>query len=208
MCAEMRTSSTRRRGVSLMELLVAIALGGVAVSVGAATLSVLVDSAERQRADAVNAISTVAARRVMTDWIASASLGDASADTFRGERRDIAGEPADELSFQTLAPTPVGSPAVISLGISRSVTGETAGLVLGARPLRGGTPLRWIVDSSVTALRIEYLVGVDSAARWLPGWISASMLPQAIRISPVRRAGSGRSANEIPLVVSLTPPVR
>lgn len=178
---------TRRRGMTLIELIVALTIGAIAITAGYAAFATLVDHRAAVDDATRSTMRAYAVRHTLTDWLGSARL-DATAPqlaAFRGLSGDRARRPDDELRFLTTARTPLGDgDALVRLYIARDSTGRTLGLAAELTEWMGTRGRIIVLDSTVAGLRIEYQSSMlVSATRWSPSWVSTSLLPAGVRLT-------------------------
>lgn len=172
-----------RRGLTLIELLVALSITGLVMSAGYAALSTMVDHRTRVMA-ATDAVATGAEkRRMVVDWLRGARLnieGDANFEGLPGETED---RPDDALTFVTNMPTPISSDeTVVRLYIDRDEKTPENGLTAALSDRRGGATHRIEIDPRITGLQIRYLSGIFGKRAWLESWVSTTVLPSAVRL--------------------------
>lgn len=196
-----RSLARDTKGVTLIELVVALAITGVAVASGYGALSTLVDGHERsiERSDALLAAAT--ARAALEEWLSGARVLSGSVEpAFRGldGRRGDADD--DEIVFVTAAETPLGTAtARVRLAIDRESGSDERGLAAEFSDLWGEEWTRVLLVPEASELEVRYLSSLPGRRGWLPSWISSSLLPSAIEL----RIGS--SADSLPAL--LQPPV-
>lgn len=181
----------RRAGMTLVELIVAITVGGLALAAGYGALSTMVDLRGRATAATESVARDVAIRRALASWLAGARLtvGESPAE-FNGLDARY-GKLADgELTFLTTAATPIGSAeTVVRLFVDRDSTTRETGLTAELRSWRGTRSQRIEIEPRVVELRFSYLTGVLGGRRWIHGWTSTSMLPAAVELTVSAAAG-------------------
>lgn len=204
-----------RRGMTLLEVTVALAIAGSALASGAAVLGFLAD--EQARPGALPVVSASAVRTTLREWTSQARLateGDAElrgrpGDAARAVRRDAA---SDELTFVTMAPTEVSANGtIVRLFVARDGDVAQRGLVAELTPWRRpGTPTRRALAPDATGLRVRYLSGLFGQRSWLDSWVSTSVLSAAIELritfDSTTIPGSERAARALlgtPLLVPL-----
>lgn len=181
----MRPRRRRRSGVTLIELLVAITVTGMALGAGYGALSwmTLARTNAERTTDAVWRAAAV--RRTITTWLAGATLAlSPDAADFRGVDGERERLDDDALTFRTNAPTPLGTAETdVTLAIDRDERTPQRGLVAllaephGAR--RGVVEL----EPRAVALDAHYLTGVLGATRWSTSWVSTSVLPRGVELT-------------------------
>lgn len=191
--------------MTLMEVVVALAIAGVALAAGATSLGFLAD---QQRNPGIRAIAAAsAARTTLRAWTSQARMttaGDAefrgvpAGHTLGGTRAMLMTPPtpslqlggaADtnvtdgELTFVTAAPTDVATTGTwVHLFVERDSAGAH-GLVAELLPFRGrGTPVRVAIAPSATGLGIRYLGSLAGRRVWQSSWISTSVPPAAVEL--------------------------
>jgi prepilin-type N-terminal cleavage/methylation domain-containing protein len=182
--------SRSRRGMTLLEVTVALAIAGTALVSGAAVLGFLADQSARPATHGI--VSASAVRTTLRDWLAETRLATEGDAEFRGRpgdprvstrRRD---EPTDELTFVTMAPTEVSTTGTIvrlyvahgdGPGLPRH--GLLAELTPWRRP---GTPATRVLSHDASSLRVRYLSSLFGQRGWLDSWVSTSVLPAAVEI--------------------------
>jgi prepilin-type N-terminal cleavage/methylation domain-containing protein len=173
-----------RRGLTLIELLVALTITGLMMGSGYGALSVMVDHRARVMAATDAVASAAAKRRMLTGWLRGARLtieGDATFEGLHGVDED---RPDDALTFVTNAPTPLGSTeTVVHVYIDRDDKTPERGLTVALADRKGGVTRRIEVDPHATGLDIRYLSGLFGKRAWLESWVSTTVLPSAVRLT-------------------------
>ncbi len=175
------------RGFTLLELLVALAIGGAVVLVVHAALAVTTDVAARGRDIADRRLRIEAAQHVLRRWLEAAQVGTGEAGaSFRGRDEASGGVPLDELTFLTLDPVMTtalgGAPARMTLRVGQE------GLIAEYRQVDGRTASRdgpdgtIVLFPAVRGLEIRYLVALGDQYRWFSGWSSRARLPAAVEL--------------------------
>lgn len=173
----------RRRGLTLVELLVALSITGIVMTAGYTALSTMVEHRGRL-VTATDAVATGAAkRRMLITWLRGARLnieGDANFDGLDGENEN---QPDDALTFVTNAPTPISSDeTLVRLHIDRDEKTPERGLTAALSDRRGGKTYRIEIEPGATSLDIRYLSGIFGKRAWLESWVSTTVLPSAVRL--------------------------
>jgi prepilin-type N-terminal cleavage/methylation domain-containing protein len=196
-----------RRGLTLMELVVALAITGLIMVAGFGGFSTMVD----RRATATAAVDRVtgaaAVRRTLTEWLSGAELAiNDEGVRFQGVHGTSDGLPDDELTFRTSARTPLAdAETMVRLFVDRNDSTPERGLV-AQLSLRNGKERRTIeLAPTATTLEIRYLTAFDSARVWMGSWISSTVLPLGVRLQLSNVRGDTLPAL---LVVPLTVPLR
>jgi len=183
-----------RTGMTLIELIVALTITGVALGSGYSAYATLADRrilADHQ-ADAI--ARTAAIRSTLALWIAGARLTVEEDDiVFRSvgaTRRSLTrGLPDDDLTFFTSARTQVGNHGtIVHLFVNHDSAGEH-GLIAELSERAGERHTRIQIDSSVAGLAVELLSNVLGTQSWLPSWVSSTILPAGARVTLLPRPG-------------------
>jgi prepilin-type N-terminal cleavage/methylation domain-containing protein len=172
-----------RRGLTLVELLVALTITGMMMTAGYGALSTMVDHRERVMT-VTDAVSSAAAkRRMLIGWLRGARLTIEGDATFEGLHGVDGEQPDDALTFVTNAPTPLGTgETLVRLFIDRDDKTAERGLSVALSDRKGGSVRRIEIDPHATALEIRYLSALFGSRAWLESWVSTTVLPSAVRL--------------------------
>lgn len=168
-------------GFTLIEVIVALAVGGLVTLTAAATAAAVPDLTARADARLTSTLRAVAVRTQVREWLrASYASRDLSFDAaFTGVDGPQPG--MDALQFALLDPTGDGSGrASILLAIDRR-SDHSSSLVAEVRPEHGPTQRIELV-SGARSLEVRYLYVVSSEPRWFLGWGSEVERPVAVRL--------------------------
>lgn len=181
-----------RRGMTLLEVIVALTVAGAALAAGAAVLGFLTDQQSRTGAQGITSASAV--RSTMRLWTSEARLSTEGDAEFRGvpdgrstvTRLVLAHDDRDaELTFITVAPTDV-SPSGTQVHIHIQKTADSTharGLVAELTPWRrAGAPVIVSLAPNAVAFHARYLSSLFGKPVWQDSWISTSVLPAAVEI--------------------------
>lgn len=177
--------TAHRRGYTLLELAVALAVGGLAMTAGYAALTSLVD----RRARAEEATREVSRahhlRSSLSDWLAGAILETRVVSAgFRGASGARDDLPDDELTFLTSSRTPLGDgTTIVRLYVARTAAGSVAGLAAEFAEWQGPRRQTIILDPAVAGLAIRYASGSFSATGWVADWESTTVLPGGVQVT-------------------------
>lgn len=174
-----------RLGLTLMELIVAITITGMALTGGYATFSSLVDNRSRLAEATEETATASAVRNTIVSWLEGARLTlAASGPRFRGLDGVYQDLEDDALSFLTTSRTPLGTgESIVRIYVDRDDETPQTGLVASIAEWRGTQQATIVMNPDVRSLDIRYLSGVLGSRSWLPSWISATLLPAAIEIT-------------------------
>lgn len=181
-----------RAGLTLIELIVAMAISGLVLSAGYAALSSMTEL-RRTADEATDAVArSSAARRSLVAWLGGARLTVEGRADFRGIDGERDGQPDDALAFLTTAPTPVGmGETLVRIFVDHDPRTPERGLV-GALSDRYGTHSQLIeIEPRAAAMELRYLTGIAGDRQWLASWFSTTVLPQAVELA--LRPASGDS---------------
>lgn len=195
-----------RKGMTLMELVVALVITGMMAAIGAATFSSIIDhrriivgsTSELERASAL--------RDQIRTWMLSGQVQVTTGGATRGLGRATAAAPiastqiqsgsssmantgvtaavagGDEITFITTAPNPANAPSVrMRLFIDADPNTPESGLTLEYQPSTA-TPLKRIqLEPSIGVLTVEFLD--QRLNQWVESTQAASITPIAVRLS-------------------------
>ena len=186
-----------RRGMTLMELVVAIALTGMMAAAGAATFASIIDHRRVIRESTVATERAAATREMIRTWIAASSIliqqGGGPRGLTSGMRASnnpnvigggvtAAVQTGDEITFTTSAITPAASP---NTRVRLFVDGDPNTIEHGlAIEYQGGNaaPLRRMqLDSTIGVMIVEYLD--NRTGRWYPALQASTIQPIAMRFA-------------------------
>lgn len=174
--------TVRRRGFTLIEVMVALVVTGLVVSLAYATLRGGLDIQQRLTVKAADDEALISVRSMLRDALRHALPGvPGGSETFSLlDRVTPAGEPADSMAFLTRGVVP---PFGTSGTWRVSVSVGAGGLQMTAAPVSAGTGLRQHATvPSVTSLDIRAL-GRGVIASWTSGWPDAGVAPQAVTLA-------------------------
>jgi len=175
-----------RRGLTLVELVVALTVTGVTVATGWAALGAVADARERLLARAAADETTRAAlvRRQLVAWIEGAHVtGEEDAPPFQVADHTHRGRADDELRFLTGAATPLGrGPVVVRLLIDRDPRTPETGLVAELEDRWTARRARVELDAAVVALDVRCASAMRGRHEWLASWLSGTVVPQGVEL--------------------------
>lgn len=156
---------------------------GLALTSGYAAFTTLVDRRDASTERATAIARAAAVRAALVSWLGNARLtieeDNIVFQGIDGTKRAESGElPDDELTFLTSAPTPVANHGtIVRLHIDRSEDTPERGLVAELAEWKGTRTERLELVPNVVGLDVHYLSGALGARRWLPSWVSTTLLP-------------------------------
>lgn len=173
-----------RRGLTLLELVVALALTGAAIAAGAGALGTLMDRQEAAAQRAHDDETLAAVRGALMRWIAGARVApDHPALSFRGVDGVADAGADDALSFLTTAETPLGAgETLVELSIDRDSETPEQGLVARLSDPSSQHTIRMQLVPNAVELDLRYFTRTFASGRWFPGWISTTALPSAVEL--------------------------
>lgn len=191
-----------RRGMTLLELTVALVVGGAALAAGGAAFTTLTDRRAALLASAEVDARALAARRMLDAWLQEVRAGSAIEDGLigtDGTRRTPSGDEADdELTWLTTADAELRR---VRLFIDRAADGSYLVAEL-ARP--GARVARLVLARDVAGLDARYLTTAFGQREWRTAWAGGALLPGAIELRLQPRAGASlATALQLPLTVPL-----
>jgi len=174
-----------RRGMTLLELIVGLAITGVTAAVGYGVFASMVDHQARAEAEGDGVARAAAARRMVIQWLTGARLlVDEAGPPFQGLDGVYQDVPDDELTFLTEAAGPEAyGQTVIRLHIDRDSVTPEQGLTAELTPWRGARAERVEIEPRAAGLDVRYLTRMLGGAEWLPSWISSTVLPVGIEVT-------------------------
>ncbi|MGH7545000.1 MAG: prepilin-type N-terminal cleavage/methylation domain-containing protein [Gemmatimonadota bacterium] len=176
-----QASSGAALGFTLLELLIALAIGAAVVLGVYAAVGVTVDVASRGSDRTDEVLKVEAARQTIRRWLEAAYLPpNVEGPGFEGAERNVFGEPLDELTFLTLDRGLLGSDPGASARIRLRVDPERGLLAEHEGPDAEREVLRLLPE--VRGLSIRYRVRLGDEVRWFEGWSSRVRLPVAVEI--------------------------
>jgi prepilin-type N-terminal cleavage/methylation domain-containing protein len=197
-----------RRGFTLVELLVALVVSALVVSIAFRSVTVAADATARVREDQRGALRGGAARVQLDLWLRAATLLDGREPFVgsAGARRD--GPPLDELTFGVadggvLRP----GPRRVHLWIGRDSAGLRSGLLAELIALDGriaSAPETLVVAPTVAGMRIRYRGRFGRREGWAGDWSSSTQLPAAVELHLLPASGQVRGSPAPILTVPLT----
>lgn len=173
-----------RHGVTLVELSVALTVTGLALAVGHAGLTSLLDGHDRARVASEETETASAIRRSLVDWLEGArSVREAQEPEFRGLNGYRGRLADDELWLLTTADTPLGTGEfVLHLRIDRDPRTPEAGLVVGVSNWPPGRTLEVEIAPDVAELDIRYWGDLEGTRGWVDSWVATTALPLGIEL--------------------------
>ena len=197
---------TNRKGMTLMELVVALAITGMMAAMGAATFSSIIDHRRIIVASTGELERASALRDQIRTWMLSGQVQVVTGGATRGLGRNsniiaagsIATSPiqsgmagsgitaavagGDEITFVTTAPNPSDAPSVrMRLFIDADPNTPESGLTLEYQPSTA-TPLKRIqLEPSIGVLKVEFLD--QRTNQWIESTQGAAVTPIAVRLS-------------------------
>lgn len=194
-----------RPGMTLMEVVVALTVTGIAVAAGYGALATLVDHGDRADEVAEAVVHQAVLRQTLAEWLAHVRVsGNFVGPAFEGLDGERDGEPDDVVVFLTTARTPLNArETIVMLYIDRDESTPERGLVAALVPWHGTSragetpaPLsrtqpgtrrdvvrrRLELVPEATSLDIRYRSGLLDDASWLPSWISSTIPPSGVEL--------------------------
>ena len=188
--------SRARTGMTLMELVVAIAITGMMAAAGAATFSSIIDHRRVIRESTVATERAAALREMIRTWIAAGTIQIQQGGGPRGlaSNARISARPGvasgvtaaatagDELAFTTSAMTPKASSATrIRLYVDGDDNTPEHGLSMEYQGSNGSPLERRQLDSTIGVMTVEFLD--NRTGRWYAAIQAATIQPIAVRFA-------------------------
>lgn len=188
---------TTRSGMTLMELVVAIALTGMMAAAGAATFASIIDHRRVIRESTVATERAAALREMIRTWVVSSSiqiqqgggprgLASSRQSTRTGPMSNAgvtaAATTGDELTFTTSAMTPTPSSNTrVRLFVDGDPNTTESGLTIEYQGSNAAPLQRMQLDSAIGVMVVEYLD--NRTGRWYPATQAATIQPIALRFT-------------------------
>jgi prepilin-type N-terminal cleavage/methylation domain-containing protein len=179
----------RRSGLTLIELVVALTITGLAMSAGYSAFATLADRRQQSTEQADAVMRAAAKRAALVSWLAGARLTiEEDEIIFKGIdgiKRTPDGDIAnDEITFLTSAETPVSNHGtIVRLYVDRSENPTSHGLIADLVEWRGSRTQHLQLLPNVATLDARYLSALFGKHEWLPSWISSTLLPAGIELT-------------------------
>lgn len=187
--------------MTLLELVVALAVGGTALAAGGAVFATLVDRRIALLADADATARALAARRTLVSWVSQLRTdysSDGALTGAHGTQRTAAGTLADDaLSVVTMAD---GTPQQVRLFVDRSL--EPSALVAELTAADALTH-RLVLASDIVGFEVTYLTAAFGHSEWRRSW-GGALRPLAVQMQLRARDGVALPA---PLQLPITIPL-
>ena len=180
-----------RRGFTLLELIVALTITGVAVSAGYAVLAMLADRRDRITGETESLARAAAVRGSLLEWLGSARVDPMRLTaSFQGVDRERDGVPDDELTFLTAAATPLGAArTLVRIAVARDSSDRPTGLLAEFRDWDGTRVQRLLLDSTVAAMDLRFNTRLIAGDQAPSSWSSGSLLPASVEVRLTARDG-------------------
>ncbi len=186
-----QTVTRPRRGFTLLEVLVGLAVASLALTAGFAALSFIGDRSSAAEADAQVALSGATARELLVDWVSNARLqAPNNGGGFQGVNGEDQGLTSDELDFPTTAVTPLHvRNSMVRLYIDTDPDTPEYGLVAELKQREQDDPRRVELVPQAAGLEIRYLPDVAQTLEWEESWEGQNALPRAVELTLTPAAG-------------------
>lgn len=194
-----------RSGMTLLELIVALAITGLAVSAGYGAFATLADRKDAAGVAAERALRDASARASLSTWLAAARLtireDEVEFRAIDGLTREKLAD--DDLTFFTTATTPIAvGGSIVRLFVDRSDSTVERGLIAELREWNGMRSTLVELVPAASGLDTRLLTGVFGSRQWVDSWVSTSVLPAGARLT-ITGADSLPAIWRLPLTVSL-----
>ena len=199
----MNAPTLGRRGLTVLELLVAMVILAAATTAGYAAFSSLVDGRERAAARGREGLEPAVLRLRLTEWLRGAHLlSGGGGPPFRGLDGEYEGLPDAQLAILTNAQTPLGSgETMLRLYVDRDEGTLERGLTAEFSSWPDRRTMRVELDSTIGGLGLEFTSYAVLRGESRPSWISSTLLPSEIEIRLLPHPGDSLRA-------LLRPPIR
>ena len=198
----------RRAGFTLVEVVVALVVGGVVAAAGYGVLAGVADGRAAVAREREAHLPGPVVRGALDGWLRSAALWQGSGP-FRGRDRRIGPLSVDELSF-TVEDGGALYPGRrrVTLWIERDRRSTPRGLlaeIAPADPRIGERSDTLELARAAVGMNVRYRANVRSNDAWLDGWESERALPEALELSilPAPERVNDPQADGLPAVLGL-----
>ncbi len=176
---------TGSAGFTLIEVMVAIAVGGIVLLAGMSALTSVQDRSEYALQATTEAREAAAVRSTLIDWLTSAEVSSQElAVSFEGQDAEEQDLLWDELSFPTRSRTALRmSPTAVRLYLDVDPETPEYGLVAELIDRIGAEPGRMELVPQAVGLTIRYLPNVDGPVEWAESWVGQRQLPRAVEMT-------------------------
>lgn len=182
---------TSRAGMTLLELVVGLTVAGLVLAAGYGAFSSIVDHSGRAAQAADAEARAAAMREALVSWLAGARLTvEEAGPPFRGLDGVYEDQPDDQLTFLTTGATPLGvRHTIVRLYVDRDEETPERGLTADFAEWRGPAAAQVEIEPRVTGLNLQYLTSIRPGTRWLPSWISSSVMPLGVEMTLTAASG-------------------
>ena len=199
---------TLRHGMTLIELVVALAISGAAIASGYQAFATISDQRSVAAAHADSMARCFALRAMLARWLSNARLTvEEDEVVFRavaGPRRGEGDERTSaDLVFLTSARSPVSDHGtIVHLFVNRD-SGET-GLTAELSEWRGRRMARLRLDPSIVGFSVQFASVRGDHADTTSSWVSSTILPASMRLRFASRPSDSLPALlRLPLTIRL-----
>ena len=193
--------SRHRRGMTLMELVIGLAITGMMAAAGAGAFASIIDHKRDIQTASVRTERAGALREMIKSWIYAGTIQIQRGGGPRGLTRTLTGAGAagsrglnstaavsaaqaagDEIAFTTTALNPSLLANVrIRLYVDADANTPEKGLSIEYQPSAQLPLVRKMLDSTIDSLKVEYLD--NRTNRWFAATEAATITPYAVRLS-------------------------
>ncbi|MEX1258844.1 MAG: prepilin-type N-terminal cleavage/methylation domain-containing protein [Gemmatimonadota bacterium] len=175
---------SRSAGFTLVEMLVALTVAGIALAAGFGALTSLQDRSTHARDATTAALESAASRDLIVNWLVGARRGDSDlGEVFEGRDAAELSLVSDELYFPTTARTPLDTPTtLVRLYLDFDPNTPERGLVAELVGRQADEPVRMELAPQVLGMEIRYRPDVDGQVEWAASWMAQDALPRAVEI--------------------------
>ncbi|MEO7999840.1 MAG: prepilin-type N-terminal cleavage/methylation domain-containing protein [Gemmatimonadaceae bacterium] len=197
-----------RRGVTLMELIVALTITGFMAALGTATFTSIIDNRHIIRESTAPTERAAALRETIRQWLLPATIQVQAAGAPSGRNQSsvrttinnrvssngadgvaaAASSGDDELVFNTTAPNPTNAPnARMRLFVDTDEETPETGLTLEYQVNQQSPLQRRQLDSTITGMTVEYLNRQNN--QWVTADNSVGIRAKAVRLTLIAADG-------------------